>query len=157
LLRQKRGLPLRQKHQSFSYPKNLRFKCSKCAICCGDTDKRIRRILLLKPEAERISAVTQKPIDEFADEIREEPYSYIMRKNSEGKCLFLNGNICLIYELRPLICRFYPFQLNGNLFTFTDECPAMGSGSLLGKNYFRKLMEKAEQSMRENQSSEIVK
>ncbi|MGQ9530437.1 MAG: YkgJ family cysteine cluster protein [Candidatus Bathycorpusculaceae bacterium] len=123
----------------FDYPKNVRFTCERCAICCGDTEERSRTILLLKVEAQQISKETSKRIEEFAEKIEaSQPYVYQMRK-TEGKCVFLKGNLCSIYRIRPLICRFYPFRLNtknGKFeFTYTNECPNIGKRPKLRRNF----------------------
>jgi Fe-S-cluster containining protein len=135
---------------SFSYPKRLRFQCTRCALCCGDTKTKGRRILLLRSEAEQIVQATSKPIREFADETEgREPYVYEMKKTAkERKCLFLSNNTCAIYETRPLICRFYPFQLTASgdqeyAFLYTKECPGIGGGKVLGKEYFESLFRQA--------------
>ncbi len=70
------------------------------------------------------------------------PYCYEMKKNSEGKCLFLKDNQCSIYALRPLICRFYPFELkfdpekDQHVFDFTLECPGISKGKNDGQKGF---------------------
>lgn len=134
---------------SFSYPENVRFQCLKCALCCGDTKTRVRHVLLLKMEAERISQATSKPIEELAVKIEDcEPYVYEMRKTAkERKCVFLKEKHCTIYALRPLICRFYPFELkntkNGKYeFLYTKECLGIGKGKRLKKSYFRNLFQR---------------
>ena len=133
---------------SFSYPKGVRFQCLRCGLCCGDTEKRVRRILLLKVEAEQISVVKSKPVKNFARKIEGcKPYVYEIRKTvEEGKCVFLEGNNCTIYALRPLICRFYPFELkvakNGKQeFLYTEECLGIGKGRRLKKEYFKNLLQ----------------
>jgi hypothetical protein len=134
---------------SFAYPKNIRFHCTKCKLCCGDTRKRARHILLLKKEAEKISKITSKPLKAFSRRIRgRDLYVYEMRKTEEGKCPFLRENTCEIYRSRPLICRYYPFRLrtvrNGKrVFSFTSECPGIGTGAILRKNYFERLLKRA--------------
>jgi len=132
----------------FNYPRDVRFHCQRCAVCCGDTIKRVRHVLLLKIEAERIAEVIVKPIEEFAGKIEDHaPYIYEMRKSvKEGKCIFLENKRCTIYPLRPLICRFYPFELkittNGkHKFLYTKECPGIGQGKKLTKNYFKNLFQ----------------
>ena len=116
----------------FDYPKNVRFECERCALCCGDTKNRVRSILLLRIEAERISQKTLKSVDDFAEKIEGfEPYVYRMRKTKDGKCIFLKNKSCSVYHIRPLICMFYPFELkevgsNRYIFAYTDECPAIG-------------------------------
>jgi Fe-S-cluster containining protein len=136
---------------SFDYPHAVRFKCTKCGICCGNTKEKTRHILLLKTEAEQIAAATQQPVSEFAVTVEDKaPYSYEMRKTAEnGKCAFLEKNHCTIYSLRPLICRFYPFELKITAnqkyeFLYTDECPSLGKGKTLSKSYFDKLFKLAQ-------------
>jgi len=129
----------------FNHPRNIRFKCTKCALCCGDTEKKARNILLLKIETKRISENTSKKLGDFAEKIKEfEPYAYRMKKTTGGKCVFLEGKSCMIYRSRPLICRFYPFELQNiakdeYVFIHTDECPGIGNGPLLRKRFFEKL------------------
>jgi Fe-S-cluster containining protein len=140
----------------FDYPKNVRFKCERCALCCGDTKNRVRSILLLRIEAERISQKTLKSVDNFAEKIEGfEPYVYRMKKTNDGKCVFLKDNLCSIYQIRPLICMFYPFELkevgsNGYIFAYTDECPAIGNGPKLKRGYFERLFKKIMETMEEN-------
>lgn len=131
---------------NFDYPLATRFKCVRCGICCGDTATRTRHILILGNEAEQIAETTMKPIFDFAVKIvGKEPYVYEMAKTSQdGKCIFLKQNQCTIYSLRPLICRFYPFELKTkgsrkHKFVSTDECPGLGKGRVLDEKHFRKL------------------
>jgi len=100
---------------------------------------------LLKREAESISESTSRSIEDFACKTEDhEPYVYEMRKSTNGKCLFLEKDACIIYASRPLVCRYYPFELrtlqNGRLvFSSTKECPGIGRGKLLEKVYFEEL------------------
>jgi Fe-S-cluster containining protein len=135
---------------SYHYPNAVRFRCTKCGICCGDTEEKTRHILLLRKEARQIAAATSRPISEFAVEVEgRNPYTHEMRKTAEeGKCIFLRDNHCTVYPLRPLICRFYPFELKTQTnreheFLYTDECPGIGKGKVLSKNYFKKLFQLA--------------
>jgi Fe-S-cluster containining protein len=144
---------------SFNHPKNVRFKCTKCALCCGDTKKRTRHILLLEKEIRRISETTSKPVEEFSVKIEGcEPYLREMKKTGkEGKCFFLEDNLCTIYGSRPLICRFYPFQLsiteNGKYkFSHTAECPGIGQGKKLREDYFENLFQQACEQLMNNET-----
>jgi len=135
---------------NFNYPAALRFQCTKCAICCGNTQEKTRHILLLTTEAEQIATATSQPIAKFAEKIEgKAPYSYEMKKTLEnGKCVFLAKNRCAIYSLRPLLCRFYPFELKMAAnrkysFVYTNECPSIGKGKTLSKNYFEELFQLA--------------
>jgi Fe-S-cluster containining protein len=135
---------------SFGYPVAVRFRCLKCGICCGDTKEKIRHILVLSKEAEEIALATSQSISAFAVRVEgKAPYSYEMKKTAEdGKCVFLEKNQCAIYSLRPLICRFYPFELKVAVnqkheFLYADECLGIGKGRMLSKNYFGKLFQLA--------------
>jgi Fe-S-cluster containining protein len=140
---------------SFNYPVAVRFQCVKCGICCGDTKEKTRHILLLRTEAKQIAKATLQPILEFTVKIKDKaPYSYEMKKTEDGKCIFLENNCCIIYTVRPLICRFYPFELkiahSGKyMFLYTPECPGINKGPILSKNYFRKLFQLARAKSRQ--------
>ncbi len=137
-----------------SYPQNVRFACSKCGLCCGDTAQKKRHILLLETDVQQIAAHSRQPVNLFAAKTDgKEPYIYEMHKSTEtGKCIFLQNNQCTVYEARPLICRFYPFELttaeNGEpCFRVTFECPGVASpdtpkrgGKTLGESHFRSLL-----------------
>jgi Fe-S-cluster containining protein len=131
---------------SFGYPRNIRFKCVKCGICCGNTQERTRHVLLLDEEAKEIATATNQSISEFATEVQKRvPYRYEMKKTIEdGKCVFLRENRCVIYSKRPLICRFYPFGFTNReqqkTFYYTKECPGIGRGAAMNEIDFSKLL-----------------
>ena len=138
------------KKRQFDYPDNVHFVCSKCGVCCGDTKEKLRHILLLQSEAERISGFVGQQIPEFAEKVEgRAPYVFEMKKTrEEGQCLFLEGDKCMIYSQRPIICRFYPFELRhvtvkGFEFHCARECPGIGKGRLLREEHFRKLFQLA--------------
>jgi len=138
----------------FTYPAKVRFECSRCGLCCGDTEHKKRHILLLEAEAKQIASDTSKQIDEFAQPIQcKQPYTFEMKKGSDGKCLFLKENQCSIYQSRPLICRFYPFDLRFDQekqvhnFDFTVECPGINSGEVKGKKDFKNLFALAQEKL----------
>ena len=141
----------------FGHPKGTHFQCTRCALCCGDTKNRTRRILLLRIDAQTISTATSKPVDSFAKEVKgHEPYIYEMKKREDGKCVHLKGTDCKVYELRPLVCRFYPFELitmrdGKQRFFYTEECPGIGKGKKLGRNHFEKLFKRASEQLRKTE------
>ncbi|NWF86288.1 YkgJ family cysteine cluster protein [Candidatus Bathyarchaeota archaeon] len=140
----------------FDYPENVHFKCLRCALCCGDTEKRERKIFFTKIEANHIKQRTSMQSEEFAEEIKGcEPYVYKMKKTKKGKCIFLKNNSCSIYRIRPLICRFYPFELretksNRHVFAYTNECPGIGEGPLLTKRFFETLFKRLIKTLNKN-------
>jgi hypothetical protein len=138
----------------FTYPANIRFDCNRCGLCCGDTKQKTRRILLLETEAKKISSQTSLSIPDFSMEIKDRfPYAYEIKKTSEGKCVFLKDNRCSIYQLRPLICAFYPFELKFDkdkllhIFDFTLECPGINQGKVVQEKDFKKLFELAQERL----------
>ena len=144
-------MDLLRRKVNINYPTAVRFHCTKCGICCGDTEEKTRHIILLKTEVEQIAKRTSQPPADFAVKINNKaPYVYEMKKRAEdGKCIFLENNRCTIYSLRPLICEFYPFELKSvhsgtYKFLFTEECPGINKGRMLGANYFRKMFRLAQ-------------
>ena len=131
---------------SFTCPTNVLFECSRCGLCCGDTPHKTRHILLLESETNAISAETCLSKQEFAKPVTDRnPYYYEMKKSGEGKCYFLKDNQCIIYALRPLTCRFYPFELkfevdkHQHVFDFTVECPGINRGRTMFRGDFEEL------------------
>ena len=130
------------------YPKNIRFECQRCAKCCGDTPERERKVLMLEREVEQISDITKLEPEEFSTPAsRSEPYRYKMRKQ-DGKCIFLKGADCQIYNHRPLLCRFFPFcleQLGAESFEFnsSEECPGIGLGKVIEEEIFMVMLNEA--------------
>ena len=130
----------------FDCPTKVIFECSRCGLCCGNTKEKTRHILLLETETNVISTKTCLSKEAFTEQINDNnPYRYEMKKNNEGKCFFLKDNQCSIYSSRPLICRFYPFELKFNqdkdrhVFNFTFECPGIGKGKMLARKDFEAL------------------
>jgi len=146
---------------TYEYPIDLHFTCERCGLCCGDTKCKTRRILLLEKEVEHISGVTSQDANEFSNTIENQwPFIYIMRK-SGGKCVFLKGKLCSIYDIRPIICRFYPFKLENlgdNRYSFspTEECPGVGKGSKLGCAFYENLFRQFLKSLTENRGKTKV-
>lgn len=78
--------------------KKDRFKCMMCGNCC-----RLRFIHLTKEDIERIQSSGHK---DFYDKVGGE---YMMKRN-KGRCVFIGkDDSCSIYELRPEVCRKFPF------------------------------------------------
>jgi Fe-S-cluster containining protein len=137
------------KTPDFKYPKKIRFECMRCALCCGDTQTKTRHIIMTESEARRISEQTRHSSADFAYRIEgHAPYAYEMRKKREGTCVFLDEAFCTVYPFRPLVCRFYPFELKpeergGFVFSYTDECPGIGRGKRLTRKEFQESLNEA--------------
>ena len=144
------------------YPSHIRFGCLKCALCCGNTQEKTRHIILLRKEAEEISKKIQQPITKFSVPIEgKPPYVFEMKKKKDGKCIFLDNDRCSIYPERPLVCRFYPFELKPQqeqTFNFipTEECPGINTGLELDLTFFKNLFNLASSRLRENSENSLV-
>ncbi len=128
-------------------PKNVRFECQRCARCCGDTPHRGRIIYLLESEVKKISKKTGlKPL-EFASPISGlGNFKYKMKKRN-GVCIFLKNKACQIYDIRPTVCRLYPFLVSKNdgglVFEVSEDCPGIGLGAPLTQEHFKHMAELA--------------
>ncbi len=134
--------------RSFSFPEEVLWACQRCSKCCGDTPERERHILLLPSETEQIREAVKFPLRKFCRKTGLEPFTFEMKKNASGKCVFLNGEQCQVYPLRPLVCRFYPFWLEKNedgsfSFKMTPECTGIGSGQALDEVFYMSLFKLA--------------
>ena len=87
-----------------------------CALCCKDTE-----MILSKKDIKRIIEAGYNEKD-FCYVDQEGCYKL---KNVEGNCYFLKENKCIIYQIRPQGCRFYPiiFDLENNKAILDTECP----------------------------------
>lgn len=75
--------------------------CLRCARCCENTE-----MLLSKADVERISNRCKFEQREFAYQRA----GYLYLRNRGKICVFLNpeNRQCIIYQSRPMGCRFYP-------------------------------------------------
>jgi Fe-S-cluster containining protein len=112
---------------------------------------------MLQSEAECLAQYTKKAIETFAAKMEDSfPYIYEMRKDQSGKCIFLKDNQCKVYDFRPMICCFYPFELSTRqdgiyVFSETDECPIIcnpENSEVLTLNYFEELLKLAVEKFR---------
>lgn len=129
---------------NFIYPNEIIWKCQRCTLCCKDSSKHIRHIKLLKQEGISLSRKIKIPMENFTVPTLDKIYSHEILKNN-GKCIFLKDNICNIYEIRPLVCRFYPFEMkliDNNVFQILfsgKECSEINKGKKLNEDFFRNL------------------
>jgi uncharacterized protein len=80
------------------------FKCGQCAECC--------KLLTVKISNKEIKKIQEKGYDDFFFQYDEHIDSNILERDDNG-CVFLNGNKCKIYDIRPKVCSDYPF-VEGN-------------------------------------------
>jgi len=124
----------------------LNFTCQRCAHCCqkrfGDN-----MVAMFPGEVRRIMAFTgrewldvaQPPdSDDFDSEGNRHTFEWVLRRNEDGDCVFLEGNRCTIYVVRPHICRTYPFMLSGDKTEVYEcdgkQCPDVSSARPDGRD-----------------------
>lgn len=85
--------------------------CTSCANCC-----RYSVVAVSQPEIERIAArlgvTAETVVHTYTVPDPETPGSRILASSSKG-CVFLEGNLCAIYEARPKACRDFPHIASG--------------------------------------------
>lgn len=149
----RKGIPFSVLGYDVSYPDNVSWECQRCGLCCQDTAGHARRIRLLPAEVSEISRKTDSPVEELATHSSKDPYRYEMRKDG-GKCRFLEGNVCQIYPNRPLVCRYYPFEMKSErdsvrITLALGGCVGSNKGKRLYKSFFRKLAKVAIERFRD--------
>ena len=87
-----------------------------CALCCKNTE-----MILSHKDIERLVEAGYSK-NEFCYVDQE---GFHRLRNVDGNCFFLKENKCLVYQLRPQGCRFYPiiFDLDSNKTILDSECP----------------------------------
>ncbi|MFB3829892.1 MAG: YkgJ family cysteine cluster protein [Bryobacteraceae bacterium] len=83
-----------------------RIDCTACANCC-----RFSTVPVNAAEIEAIAAYLKEPaadvIRQYTDPDPDSTRTRLLR-NTPDACVFLDGNLCLIYEARPKACRDFP-------------------------------------------------
>jgi Fe-S-cluster containining protein len=149
----RKGVPFSVLGYDVLYPDDVSWECQRCGLCCQDAAGHARRIRLLSVEVSEISRRTDIPAEELATRSSDDPYRYEMRKDS-GKCRFLEGNVCQIYSNRPLVCRYYPFEMKseGGSVRITlarGGCGGSNKGKRLYKSFFKNLAKVAIERFRD--------
>jgi Fe-S-cluster containining protein len=84
--------------------------CRECGNCC-----RVATTQISERDAEQVARGLGMKKSEFlrdyTDKTEEE--GLILRRNENG-CVFLEGNLCSIYDFRPNTCELFPHLVKGN-------------------------------------------
>jgi len=107
---------------------------------------------MLESEVKKISKKTGLRPLEFSSPISGlGNYKYKMKKRN-GICVFLKNKACKIYDIRPTVCRLYPFQVSRNdgslVFDISEDCPGIGLGSRITEDRFRRMADFAKAVLR---------
>ena len=93
------------------------FECDRCGKCC--TSEFNDHVFLLDEDAQRIiefsgrECLRPAPYYDFCDNLgRFYVSGYALKNKPGGNCIFYTGGRCEIYNIRPLVCRIYPYMLH---------------------------------------------
>ncbi len=110
--------------------RQIGFHCLRCGDCCTGNDN---CVVVFPSEISRIMYVTGDSWLETAEPPREGEWDldgnfhtleWRLKKNKDS-CNYFTSKGCLIYRVRPLICRTYPFYLDRNILGIS-ECRGLG-------------------------------
>ena len=84
--------------------------CTTCANCC-----RVATTQVTERDAERLARFLRVKVSAFLRDYTEETEEEgrILKRNENG-CVFLDGNLCSVYEARPNTCELFPHLVKGN-------------------------------------------
>ncbi len=111
--------------------KSIGYKCLRCAKCCkgdcGDNTVSIFpfeiRCISGKTGLSRDDIAVPTPSGDMDSKGNIHTFEWVLKKN--GDCMFLDKDLCKIYDCRPFICSTYPFYLlEGRL--EVSECEGIG-------------------------------
>ncbi len=83
--------------------------CTTCANCC-----RVATVKLTTRDVENISKSLRMKPGRFLDDytMQSDTEGLILKRTEQG-CVFLDGNLCLIYDSRPANCEDFPHVVRG--------------------------------------------
>jgi uncharacterized protein len=83
--------------------------CTACANCC-----RVATTQISDRDAERLARVFRLSVPAFLTRYAEQTEEGVILKRNENGCIFLEGNLCSVYEDRPGTCQYFPHLVKGN-------------------------------------------
>jgi len=83
--------------------------CTQCANCC-----RVTEVQINQRDVEKLAKFIGVSEREFAEQFtaRDGAGALILKRNESG-CIFLEGNLCSVYEARPQNCANFPHVVRG--------------------------------------------
>lgn len=97
--------------------RDVGFVCDLCGKCC--TSEFNDHIFLLDDDAQRIiehhgrEYLMPAPYFDLCDNLgRFYVMGYALKTKPNGDCIFYTGGRCAYYEIRPLICKIFPYMLH---------------------------------------------
>jgi len=99
------------------FREDFRFECRRCAVfCCKLGGPKVSEKDLKRLEAAGHGAWDILDTAAAGGTAQLETRNWVLRRKQDGSCIFLRYNSsnkayeCTVYELRPALCRLYPFE-----------------------------------------------
>ena len=84
--------------------------CTACANCC-----RVTEVGITEKDVERLAKFVGVSEREFMEQFTAlDDTSALILKRNEAGCVFLEGNLCSVYEARPQNCANFPHVVRGS-------------------------------------------
>ncbi len=83
--------------------------CTQCANCC-----RVATTQINDRDAARLARYLGVKLPDFLKQYTEESAEGRILKRTRDGCVFLDGNVCSVYEARPGTCEMFPHLIKGN-------------------------------------------
>jgi Fe-S-cluster containining protein len=85
--------------------------CSACANCC-----RVATVRITERDVDRLVRDLGMAREEFLATytMDSQEEGRILRRSESAGCVFLEGNLCRVYEARPDTCQRFPHLVRGN-------------------------------------------
>lgn len=89
------------------YEQGLRFSCTSCGECCRLPGGKVR---ISSEEIETISGYLSLDRQSFLREnALQDEQGWALEDEDHSACIFLQDDLCSIYDVRPEQCRTFPF------------------------------------------------
>ena len=134
------------------FEKNLRFKCKGCAVFCC----KLGGPGVTENDQKRLRAAGFEPMEYLVHQLANQTgqrnvSELVLKQKEDGSCIFLNYDTedkvyrCSIYDLRPSLCRLYPFEFqrtspNTGILRFIPCCNGLNAsdGLLVDRKFIEK-------------------
>jgi len=131
------------------YAEGLRFECTACGRCCVNHGDGYEYVFSTRDERKALAAHFGLSLEAFERRYCERIDGVgLSFKSRDGGCIFLAGQRCSVYGLRPKQCRTFPFW--PELLESEDSwqrdvasfCPGVGQGPLHDLNAIRAALQR---------------
>jgi Fe-S-cluster containining protein len=83
--------------------------CTTCANCC-----RVASVKIVERDVEKLARYLRISPKQFLEQYTQpDEEEGVVLKRNPGGCVFLDGNLCSIYEARPHTCQDFPHLIHG--------------------------------------------